>query len=159
MERLDVICVGSLKEKYLRELCAEYEKRLSRFCKLTVTELAESRLPADPSPAEIARALDSEAEAMTARTPDGAYRIALCVEGREMPSESFSAALERGFERSGRVVMYIGSSYGISERLKSACDLRFSLSQLTFPHQLARGVLMEQLFRAYKIRAGETYHK
>lgn len=159
MEKIDVICVGTLKEDYLRKLCAEYEKRLSRFCRVTVTEIAEQRLPASPSPAEISRALEAEAEKLNAAAPDGAYRIALCVEGGGMSSERFSDALAKGMERSGRVALFIGSSCGLAESLKKSCALRLSMSQMTFPHQLARCVLFEQLYRAYKIRSGETYHK
>ncbi len=159
MERLDIICVGTLKEKFMRELCEEYKKRLSRYCKLNVIELAEYRLPDNPSDTDIARALDAECDVMLRACGDGAYKIAMCIEGKFTDSETFSKTMQNAMDRQGRVVFFIGSSYGMSDKIKELCDMRLSMSPMTFPHQLARGMLLEQIYRTYKIRRGETYHK
>lgn len=158
MERVDIVCVGSLKEKYLRELCGEYQKRLTRFCKLNIVELAESRLPSDPSDGDIARALDSEARAILAAS-DGAYRIAMCIEGDEPSSEKLASIMERSAAIRGRVAFIIGSSHGLADSVKQAADIRMSMSRMTFPHQIARGMLLEQVYRSYMIRGGGSYHK
>ncbi len=159
MEKIDIICVGTLKESALRELAREYEKRLSRFCRLKITELDEARLPRDPRQADVERALEKEGEAMISAAPAGAYAVALCVEGKRQSSENFAALLENAALRRGGTAFFIGSSYGLSKKVKDFCDLRLSLSDMTFPHQLFRVILLEQLYRAHKIRAGETYHK
>ena len=159
MERLDILCIGNLKEKISREMSAEYEKRLSRYCKLKITELAEYRLPQSPSDAEISRALESEAQAMLAAAGSGGYRIAMCIEGKGMSSEKLAKTLDSAMMTSGRTVIFIGSSCGMSQALKDSCDLKLSMSEMTFPHQLARCMLLEQIYRSYKIRRGETYHK
>ena len=149
MERLDIICIGSLKEKFMRDMCGEYIKRLSRYCTLKIT----------PSHAEIARALEKEGEYMLAAAPSDAFKIALCIEGEQMSSEKLSKTLNYAMACSGKTALFIGSSYGLSERLKGACRLRMSMSRMTFPHQLARCMLLEQLYRSYKIRRNEVYHK
>lgn len=152
MEKIDIICVGNIKEKFMRDMCAEYVKRLSRFCKLTITEIPEKK-------ADVEKALEAEGEAMLKAAPTDAYKIALCIEGKQMPSEKLAQKMTEGFARSGKIAMFIGSSHGMSEKVKSACDLRFSMSELTFPHQLARCMLLEQVYRTYKIRNNEAYHK
>ena len=136
-------------------MCGEYIKRLSRYCTLKITELPESRLPQTPSHAEIARALEKEGEHMLAAAPSDAFKIALCIEGEQMSSEKLYYAMAC----SGKTALFIGSSYGLSEHLKGACRLRMSMSRMTFPHQLARCMLLEQLYRSYKIRRNEVYHK
>lgn len=143
----------------MRDMCGEYSKRLSRFCKLTVTELPEKKLSDNPSVMEIEKALFAEGEAMLRAAPPDAYKIAMCIEGGQLPSEKFAKKLEEGFCRSGKLVFFIGSSHGMSESVKKACDMRFSMSELTFPHQLARCMLLEQIYRTYKIRNKEAYHK
>lgn len=159
MERLDIICVGTLKEKYLRELCAEYEKRLTRFCKLNITELSESKLPNQPSDADIERALESEGRAMLSACDMSSYKIALCIEGTQYDSEKLASLLDGAFLTKGRVIMFIGSSHGIADSVKKLCEMRLSMSKMTFPHQLARGMLLEQIYRTYMIRGGRAYHK
>ncbi len=159
MERLDIICVGTLKEKYLRELCAEYQKRLTRFCKLNITELNEFKLTTDPTDADIERALENEGRAMLSACDMGSYKIALCIEGTQYESEKLADLLERAFLQQGRVTMFIGSSHGIADSVKKMCDMRLSMSKMTFPHQLARGMLLEQIYRSYMIRGGRSYHK
>ena len=159
MERIDIICVGTLKEKAMREIVAEYVKRLGRFCKIQITELAEKRLDDESNETQIQKILEQEGENMLRAVPDDAFKIALCIEGAGCSSEKFAKKMERGFEKSGKVAFFIGSSHGMSDRVKNVCDLRFSMSELTFPHQLARCMLVEQIYRTYKIRRGESYHK
>lgn len=159
MERIDIICIGTLKEKFMRELAGEYMKRMARYCKLNIVELAEVRLPRQPSDFEIRRAIDTEAQIMLDAVPKDAYKIAMCVEGLQLSSPRLAQMCENAMKSRGKIAIFIGSSYGLSETLKSGCNLRLSMSSMTFPHQLARCMLLEQLYRSYKIRRKETYHK
>ena len=155
-----LICVGKLKEKFYQEACAEYIKRLSAYCRLTVTELPEEKLPAAPSQAQIQQALAREAQAIRAKLPSGASVVALCVEGKERSSEDF-ARLLADWAQGGRkhLVFLIGGSCGLDEGLKQEAWLRLSMSPMTFPHHLARVMVLEQLYRAFKISEGSSYHK
>ncbi len=159
MERIDIICIGNIKEKFMRDMCAEYEKRLSRFCKFQVTELSEKKLGDNPSLTEIEKALEAEGEAMLRAAPVDSFKIAMCIEGKQMPSDKLAQKMSSGFMRFGKISFFIGSSYGMSEKIKKTADMQLSMSELTFPHQLARCMLFEQIYRTYKIRNNETYHK
>ncbi|MCL2299842.1 MAG: 23S rRNA (pseudouridine(1915)-N(3))-methyltransferase RlmH [Firmicutes bacterium] len=156
MRRVKLICFGKLKEPYWRAACAEYEKRLGPWCKLETIELNPAALPGEPSPAQVRQALEAEAKLAGEKIPRGAAAAALCVEGEGLRSEAFAAWLEG---QGGEVAFLIGSSYGLSENLKARADLRLSLSAMTFPHQLARMMLLEQLYRAVQIQTGGKYHK
>ena len=158
MRGVQVICVGKLKEKFYSDACAEYAKRLGGYCKLTVTELPEEKLPARPSRAQIAAALEKEAAAIRAKLLPGALVAALCVEGRLCSSEELAAKL-RAWEDARQVVFLIGGSYGLDAALKAEARERLSMSPMTFPHHLARVMLLEQLYRGFKINEGGTYHK
>lgn len=159
MMNINVITVGKLKEAYLRDACAEYVKRLGAYCKIKVTELAESRLPDSPSDKEIAVALENEGKAILSAASHGAI-IAMCIEGSQFSSEEFSARLDKmGVDGIGTVNIIIGSSFGLSDNVKKAADIRMSMSKMTFPHQLARVMLLEQLYRAMSISKGGKYHK
>ena len=158
MEKIDIVCVGTLKEKYLKDLCGEYQKRLTRFCKLNIIELTESKLPSEPSDKEIERALENEAKAILNAT-EGSYRIAMCIEGDNPTSEKLAKTMENAAIIKGHVSFIIGSSHGLAECVKKASDLRISMSRMTFPHQIARGMLLEQIYRSYMIRGGGSYHK
>ncbi len=157
--RLTVIAVGGLKEKFFREAAAEYQKRLSAYAKLEILEIAEARLRGE-SGAEIARALEEEGGRILQKIGPRAYVTALCVEGRQMGSVEFSEKLAE-VTASGRseLVFVIGGSHGLSDAVKRRADLRLSFSEMTFPHQLMRVVLLEQLYRACNIEAGGKYHK
>ncbi len=159
MLNLTVITVGTLKESYLREACGEYEKRLSAFCRPKIIQLKETKLPDTPSPTEIASALSAEGRQILSAIPSRAFRIALCVEGRQLSSEELAAELDRISTSHGSVCIVIGSSFGLSPEVKSACDLRLSVSKLTFPHQLMRVLLLETLYRSLSILKGTRYHK
>ena len=159
MIRLTVISVGSLKESYLSAAVAEYEKRLSAFCRIENVELKEARIRNEDDEAEIAAALEDEGTRILARIPEGAVTFALCVEGRAYDSIELSRLLGGAADQSGKLCLIIGSSHGLSARVKAACRHRLSLSKLTFPHQLMRVILLETLYRSFMIRAGKAYHK
>ena len=160
MQKVTIICTGKLKEKFYLDAAAEYAKRLSRFCTLTILELPEERLPESPSPAQIEAALAREADAVRAKLPAGCLLIAMCVEGQERSSEALARYLAEAAARgAGHIVVLIGSSYGMHPSLKQQADLRLSMSPMTFPHHLLRVMLLEQIYRAYQINAGSKYHK
>lgn len=160
MQRVTVLCVGKLKEKFYLEAAAEYVKRLQRFCKLELVELPESRLPESPSPAEVQRALAAEAAAIRERLPRGGAIIALCIEGKPCSSVELSRRMEElAVAGKTQLTFLIGGSVGLDESLKWQADWRLSMSPMTFPHHLARIMLLEQIYRAYQISAGTKYHK
>lgn len=160
MQSVNVICVGKLKERFYADACAEYQKRLSRHCRLTITELPEERLPDEPSQSQIDAALDREADAILARLPKGGAVAALCVEGKLMSSEELSKTIDRWASGgASQLAFVIGGSFGLSERVKERAEARISMSPMTFPHHLARVMLLEQLYRAYQIQSGTKYHK
>lgn len=160
MININLICIGKLKEDYLRMACAEYEKRLGAFCKLKITELTPARLPEDPNPSQIKAALDDEAERILAKINPNEAVFPMCIEGKMMPSEKFSQEIEScALSGLGSLCFIIGGSHGLSEKVKSKAKLRLSMSPMTFPHQLARVMLLEQLYRAFMISGGGKYHK
>ena len=160
MQRVTVLCVGKLKEKFYIDAAAEYVKRLQRHCKLELIELPEQRLPDDPSPAEIQKALRAEGDAIRERLPKGGAVIALCIEGRPCSSEELSRRMaEFGVQGKTQLTFLIGGSVGLDEDLKRQADWRLSMSPMTFPHHMARIMLLEQIYRAYQIAGGTKYHK
>ena len=160
MQRVTVLCVGKLKEKFYLEAAAEYVKRLQRFCTLELVELPESRLPESPSPAEVQRALAAEAVAIRERLPRGGAIIALCIEGKPCSSVELSRRMEElAVAGKTQLTFLIGGSVGLDESLKQQADWQLSMSPMTFPHHLARIMLLEQIYRAYQISAGTKYHK
>ncbi len=160
MQSITIICEGKLKEKYLRDACAEYVKRLSAFCRLSIVELNPHRIPENPSQLEIVTVLEAEGKEILSKIPNGAKVYAMCIEGKQMPSEKLSEQLSlaavQGFNN---VVFIIGGSHGLSETVKKRADFKLSMSMMTFPHQLARVMLLEQIYRAYQISSGGKYHK
>ena len=159
MLNVKLISVGSLKESYLKDAIAEYSKRLSAFCNLEIIELKEYKRPDNPSDSDIAKALADEAERINKAIPQKAYKITLCVEGKQFSSEELAQKIEEISMISGTLCLIIGSSHGIDGSLKSASDLRLSVSKLTFPHQLMRVMLLEIIYRAMNITKGTKYHK
>lgn len=151
------LSLGGSTDAAYESLCREYWKRLPSA---QITDLKPEALPSDPKPAEIARALDREAERILAAVPKQYYLVALCVEGKSLSSEQFADALARA-EQNGHpgAAFVVGSSYGLSDRVKSAAHLKLSLSALTLPHKLARLVLAEAVYRAFEIQKGSRYHK
>lgn len=159
MRKLTVLCVGRLKEPFYVDAAAEYVKRLSRYCKAEVVELPEVRLPENPSPTQIQTALEREAASIRAKLPAAASVTALCVEGRALSSEQFARTLFDPAAPSAHHAFVIGGSYGLSPSVKDAASFRLSMSPMTFPHHLARVMLLEQLYRACQIHTGGRYHK
>ena len=159
MATIRFISVGTLKEDYLRDAVAEYKKRLSGFCRVESVNLKEAKLPNDPSDAEIKKALCEEAKAILSAVPDRAYKIAMCVEGKQFSSEELAAKLEGAFSGANEICFIIGSSHGLDDSVKNAADLKLSVSKLTFPHQMMRPLLLEVLYRSFSILRGTKYHK
>ena len=160
MQKVTILCVGKLKEKFYMDAAAEYAKRLSRYCKLELVELPEERLPEDPSPAQIEAALLKEAAAIRAKLQSGAALVALCVEGELRSSEALARQMaDWASQGVGQLVFLIGGSFGLHPSIKEAAKLRLSMSPMTFPHHLARVMVLEQIYRAYQINAGTKYHK
>ena len=157
---ITLLTVGKLKEKFYLSAAAEYEKRLKAYCRFSMIELPETRLPDDPSPAEIAAGLEKEAEQILAKIPKGAFFCVLTPEGKSLSSEALAEKLEQ-VKLSGKsaACFLIGSSFGMAPRVKAAADLKLSMSAMTFPHHLARIMVLEQLYRAEAIQAGSKYHK
>ncbi len=160
MLAVKLICVGKMREKFYTEAFAEYAKRLQSYCRLELVELPEQRLGDRPSQREIEVALEREGQEILKNVPPDAYLAALCVEGGQMPSEGI-AELIAARENSGkpRLCFVIGGSFGLSPSVKARADLRLSMSKMTFPHHLARVMLIEQLYRGFKINEGSRYHK
>lgn len=159
MVQVTLITVGTLKEAYWRDAVAEYEKRLSAFCKPQILQLKEVKLGDDPSNGEIEAALAEEGKRILAAVPPRAYKIALCVEGTEYSSEALAKRLDVILSQNGSIALIIGSSHGLSDEVKRACDMHLSVSKLTFPHQMMRVLILEVLYRAFGILKGTKYHK
>ena len=160
MFEITLLTVGKLKEKFYLSAAAEYEKRLKAYCKFSIVELPETRLPEDPSPAEISAGLEKEADLILSKIPKSAFFCVLTPEGKSLSSEALAEKLSQ-VKVSGRsaACFLIGSSFGIAPRVKAAADLKLSMSAMTFPHHLARIMVLEQLYRAEAIQAGSKYHK
>ena len=160
MQKVTILCVGKLKEKFYIEASAEYLKRLQRHCKCEIIELPESRLPEDPSPAEKQKALSTEAAAIREKLPRGGAVIAMCIEGKLLSSEDLSKKLEQlAVSGKTQLTFLIGGSFGLHQSIKDMADLKLSMSPMTFPHHMARVMLLEQIYRAYQISDGTRYHK
>ncbi len=157
---ITLITMGKLKEKFYLNAAAEYEKRLKGYCAFHLIELPESRLPDDPSPAEIAAGLEKEADWIIAKIPKGAWFCTLTPEGKLISSEALAGKLKE-VKLSGKsaACFLIGSSFGIAPRIKERADFKLSMSPMTFPHHLARIMVLEQLYRAEAIQASSKYHK
>ena len=154
-----LICMGRLKEKYWRDAAAEYEKRLSRFGKWETIELPDLPEPSNSSPAIEEQIKKKEGEAILAKIRDQDIVVCLCIEGKQMDSVQLSKKLTELTDTGRRVVFVIGGSLGLSQQVIARAQMKLSFSPMTFPHQLARIMLLEQTYRALKIAAGERYHK
>lgn len=160
MMNVQFIVLGKLKEKYMKDFSAEYEKRLSMYCKLTVTELEPVKLSDNPSNAEIENALNKETQMIVAKIPKNSYVFSMCIEGKQLSSEELSQKLEDiAIGGKSTIVFIIGSSFGLSDEIKKISDFKFSMSKMTFPHKLARIMLTEQVYRAFSISNNGKYHK
>jgi 23S rRNA (pseudouridine1915-N3)-methyltransferase len=157
--QITVISVGTIKESYLRDALQEYNKRIGTYAILREISIPESRITNEDDPKQVAAALSQDGEAILSRIPTGAYKVALCVEGKQFSSEELAKIVGEARDGSGKLVLIIGSSHGLAPTVKAACDLRLSVSKLTFPHQLMRVILSESLYRSLTILAGKKYHK
>ena len=157
---ITLICMGKLKEKFYLSAAAEYEKRLKGYCSFKLLELPEHRLPEDPSPAEIQAGLEKEADLILSKIPKGAWFCVLTPEGKIISSEEMAAKM-KDVKNSGKssACFLIGSSFGMAQRIKDKADFKLSMGKMTFPHHLARIMVLEQLYRAEAIQAGSKYHK
>lgn len=155
-----LICVGKMRERFYIDAFAEYAKRLRAYCKLDCVELTEQRLSEQPSQKEIHAALETESADIMKNIPPDAYVVAMCVEGRQMKSEGMAKLIaERENSGKPKLCFIVGGSFGLDERVKESADFRLSMSEMTFPHHLARVMLAEQIYRGFKINEGSRYHK
>ena len=160
MFEITLITVGKLKEKFYMSAAAEYEKRLKGYCQFHILELPEVRLSDNPSPAEISNGLEKEADSILSRIPKNAWLCVLTPEGKLLSSEALAEKMSQiKLSGKGAACFVIGSSYGMSPRIKSAADFQVSMSPMTFPHHLARIMVLEQIYRSESIQAGSKYHK
>ena len=157
---ITLITMGKLKEPFYISAAAEYAKRISGYCKFALLELPEARLPENPSPAEISAGLEKEADLIFSKIPKGAWFCVFTPEGKLLSSEDFAKTL-KSVKNSGKssACFLIGSSFGMAPRVKQRADFRLSMGPMTFPHHLARIMVLEQLYRAEAIQAGSKYHK
>ena len=160
MLNITIIAVGKLKEQYLRDASAEYQKRLSTLCKLSIVEINPEKLSDNPSAKEIDNALNNEAKKIIEKIPKGAKVYSMCIEGKQRSSEELSAEIDNlAIEGASNIVFIIGGSFGLSDEVKKLSHFRLSMSKMTFPHQIARIMLLEQIYRAMQISIGTKYHK
>lgn len=158
--KITLVTVGKLKERYLLEAVEEYSRRLSRYCRLEIVQLADEKTPDGASEAEERQIREREGKRILGAVKDGAYMILLAIRGRELSSEQLAAKLARlGVEGVSQIVFVIGGSLGVSEEVERRADFALSFSPMTFPHQLMRVILLEQIYRSFRINAGEPYHK
>lgn len=159
MIKCKIIALGDLKERFFKDACEEYKKRLSRFCDLEICEINPVRLNEKPARAEIENALLREAELIKKKIPQNSRVIALCVEGKQNSSEEFAEMLKEISNYGQGLCFIIGSSFGLSNEIKQLADIKLSVSKMTFPHKLFRVMLLEQIYRGFMINAGSDYHK
>lgn len=160
MLNITIMTVGKIKEKYFREAIEEYKKRLSRYCKLNIIEVKDEPTPDNPSDREKAAVLEKEGARIVEKLPKNAYIVALCIEGKMQTSEELADFLQKtATEGYSDIVFIIGGSMGLWEEIKNRADLRISFSKMTFPHQLMRVILLEQIYRGFNISEGGKYHK
>lgn len=159
MAQITLITVGTLKEEYLKCAVSEYTKRIGQFARLDEKNIKEEAIHNEDDKGEISRALLAEGRKILSLIPEGAYKIALCVEGKQYSSEELAKIIGTACDVSGKIAIIIGSSHGLSDEVKSKCDLKLSISRLTFPHQLTRPVILEAIYRSFTILLGKKYHK
>lgn len=158
--KIKIICMGKLKEKYLKDAINEYSKRLSRFCNLEIIELSDEKIPDNASPAQEDKVILTEGEKILKVISPSDYVISLCVEGKQKSSEDFAKTISNlALSGNSSLCFIIGGSLGLSNAVKNRSDLRLGFSMMTFPHQLMRVFLLEQIYRAFKINSNEKYHK
>jgi 23S rRNA (pseudouridine1915-N3)-methyltransferase len=157
---ITILCIGKLKERYWTEAVQEYSKRLGKYCSLTINELKEEKAPDNASAAEEAAVKNAEGKNLLKQIKKESFVIALEIQGKELTSEALSEKIEAlGVSGKSDLVFVIGGSLGLSEEALARADYRLSFSKMTFPHQMMRVILLEQIYRSFKIMKNETYHK
>ena len=160
MLNITIICMGKLKEQYLKDASTEYLKRLSAFCSFNIIEIQNQNTPENPSAAQIEQALALEGKKILEKIPSGSKTLAMCIEGNHMSSEDLSELItDTAVNETSSINFIIGSSFGLSDEVKNRANVKLSMSKMTFPHQLARIMLLEQIYRAFQISSGGKYHK
>ena len=158
--RISILCVGKVKEKFYREAIEEFSKRLSRYCKLEIIEVADEKTPDNASDVEIRQIKDKEGERILKNIKEDAYVIALCIEGKQLDSEELADKIAvLGVPGTSHICFVIGGSLGLADGVVKRADYKLSFSKMTFPHQLMRVILLEQIYRSYRIINKEPYHK
>ena len=158
--KITILCVGKVKEKFYRDAIDEFTKRLSRYCKLEIVEVADEKTNEDASENEIRLVKEKEGERIIKNIKDDAYVITLCIDGKQLNSEELSERIEcLGIQGTSHICFIIGGSLGLSDEVIKRADFKLSFSKMTFPHQLMRVILLEQIYRAYRIMNNEPYHK
>lgn len=160
MLNINVICIGKIKEKYWTQAIDEYKKRLSAFCKFQIIELDEEKIKNNPSNSDIEKTINAEGKRIISKIPKNSYTVAMCIEGKIISSEEFSKKIdETALNGFSTINFIIGGSWGLSAEVKNASQFKLSMSKMTFPHQMARVVLCEQIYRAFEISTNGKYHK
>lgn len=160
MNNITVVCIGKLKEKYLVDACNEYIKRLNAFCKINIIELPLSKVSNNPSQSEIQNAIENEGQKILSKIPNSSKIISMCIEGKQQSSEELGELISNySLNGSSNITFIIGGSFGLSNKIKDKSDFKLSMSKMTFPHQLARVMLLEQIYRAFQIINNGKYHK
>lgn len=161
MIKINIICIGKIKEKYFTDAISEYAKRLTAFCKFSVVELAEEKIRNNnPNQSEISEVIEAEGDRILKKIASGDYVVAMCIEGKQLSSEELSAMIDNAAITGKSTINFIiGGSYGLSKAVKSRANFKLSMSKMTFPHQMARMVLSEQIYRAFEISTNGKYHK
>lgn len=156
---VNIICVGKIKEDYFVNAAAEFEKRLRRFCNINIIQIADKNIPDNPSEAECNAVLQKEGADIMKKIGKSDIVVAMCIEGKQLTSEELAKKMEEFQMQSSTIDFIIGGSLGLSNEVKARADFKLSMSKMTFPHRIARLMLEEQIYRAFKINANETYHK
>ncbi len=160
MQKITIISVGRLKEEFFKSAEKEYVKRLGAFCDLKIIEVTQQQLPSNPSSGQIEAALSTEADEILSKIPKGSQVVTLCIEGKLYSSEELSDIVEKNADLGvGSMTFIIGGSFGLSDTIKNVSQIRLSMSKMTFPHRMARIMLLEQIYRAFQIKSGSKYHK
>ena len=158
--RINIVCVGKIKEKYLKLGIDEFKKRLSKYCKLEIIELDDEKAPENLSDKEMLMIKEKEGKKILSKIKDNSYLIALAIDGKSLSSEELAETINKlGVRGVSNITFVIGGSLGLSDEVLSRADYKLSFSKMTFPHQLMRLILLEQVYRAYRINNGEPYHK
>ncbi|MGN1467892.1 MAG: 23S rRNA (pseudouridine(1915)-N(3))-methyltransferase RlmH [Ruminococcus sp.] len=160
MLNINIICIGKIKETYWTQAIEEYTKRLSAFCKFSIIELDEEKIKSNPRQSDIEKTITAEGKRIISKISKGSFTVALCIEGKQMSSEKLSKKIdETALNGYSTINFIIGGSWGLSDEVKNSSQLKLSMSEMTFPHQMARVILCEQIYRAFEISANGKYHK